>query len=277
MWYSCACGSRVRVCGSRVRLRGRQWRVCVPQLTVMFRTWDTSTQYFHANATFYAAVLSGVPPHPRLVISIKHTMLDFWRRVRPNPTLGVGAHLQVVEAEVGGMYGGCGTWPLYVGDGVINHYEEDVEFGWARGLTWLRNSTAVLGGVLTNHQCTSEIGVPAPWVWWRLEQEVLARWTQTPDVEEAVLFDRAVESQWGLTDVGVRAAVRNLTLSAMSANLRMQTCAAHDVTLGEVDRPLPTGCCGTAGVGWNNWPTTPATRTTPPTVRCTRGWSTTPW
>jgi hypothetical protein len=47
-------------------------------LTVLFRTWDTSTQYFHANATFYTEVTDAVPPHPKLVFAVKHTMLDFW-------------------------------------------------------------------------------------------------------------------------------------------------------------------------------------------------------
>jgi hypothetical protein len=74
-------------------------------LTVVFRTWDTSASMFHANASFYRAVTDPVPPHPRLVFAVKHTMLDFWRRVRFNPTLGAGRHQQVVEGEVGGMYG----------------------------------------------------------------------------------------------------------------------------------------------------------------------------
>ena len=97
--------------------------------------------------------------------------------------------MQVVEAEVGGMYGGCGSWPLYVssrvcihlpiyphtvcrvlgilltdlvggdfrcryvGDGIINYYEEDVELGLPRGLTWLlQNAPDTMRGVLTNHQ-----------------------------------------------------------------------------------------------------------------------------
>jgi hypothetical protein len=47
-------------------------------LTVLFRTWDTSTQYFHANATIYTEVTDAVPPHPKLVFAVKHTMLDFW-------------------------------------------------------------------------------------------------------------------------------------------------------------------------------------------------------
>ena len=215
--------------------------LCVKRgLLVVFRTWDTSSQFLHANASFYELVTSVVPPHPLLVFSVKHTMLDFWRRVRLNPTLGVGAHAQVVEAEVGGMYGGCGTWPLYVGDGVINGYEEDAGINMQRGLAWLRAHAppGVLAGVLTNHQCTDVLAVPPPFIWWRLEQQVLARWTRAPDGPgEAQLFDEAVREQLGIEQPRARAALRNLTLRAMAANLRVQTCAAFDEQLLEVDRP----------------------------------------
>jgi hypothetical protein len=215
--------------------------LCVKRgLLVIFRTWDTSTQFLHANASFYELVTRAVPPHPLLVFSIKHTMLDFWRRVRLNPTLGVGTHAQVVEAEVGGMYGGCGTWPLYVGDGVINGYAEDAGIGLQRGLAWLRAHAppGVLAGVLTNHQCTDVLAVPPPFIWWRLEQQVLARWASAPDGPgEAQLFDEAVREQLGIAQPAARAALRNLTLRAMDANLRVQTCAAFDEQLLEVDRP----------------------------------------
>lgn len=53
---------------------------------------------------FYLNVTNAVEPHPRLVFSIKHTALDFWRRVALNPTLGIGQHRQVVEA---GAPGSC--------------------------------------------------------------------------------------------------------------------------------------------------------------------------
>ena len=223
--------------------------LCVKRnLTVVFRTWDTSTQYLHANASFYAIVTDALQPHPLLVFSVKHTMLDFWRRVRFNPTLGVGRHLQVVEAEVGGMYGGCGTWPLYVGDGIINNYEEDAEIGLGRGLTWLRdNAPSIFAGVLTNHQCTGELSVPPPWVWWRLEQRVISSWARDPSRAEAELFDEAVQAQLGIADASARAAFRRLTVAAMSANLRMQTCAAFDVQLLEVDRPTANW------MQWNAW------------------------
>lgn len=174
------------------------------------------------------------------------------------------------------MYGGCGTWPLYIGDGLINGFEEDAGIGLKRGLAWLlANAPAgVFAGVLTNHQCTDELRVPPPWVWWRLEQQVISGWARAPARAEAELFDEAVAQQLGVTDAGARAALRAVALGAMSANLRVQTCAAFDEQLLEVDRPTasprapdvhlprrpltpcspcappfcrPTGCCGTRG------------------------------
>ena len=47
--------------------------------TVVFRTWDTSAHTLHSNASYYEEVTHRVPPHPKLVFSIKHTALDFWR------------------------------------------------------------------------------------------------------------------------------------------------------------------------------------------------------
>lgn len=213
--------------------------LCVKRnLTVIFRTWDTSTQYFHANATFYDLVTNAVPPHPKLVFSIKHTMLDFWRRVRFNPTIGVGVHSQVVEAEIGGMYGGCGTHPLYIGNGLINYYEEDYDMGIPYGLSWLlTHSPQTFAGILTNHQCTTSPETKDPWLWWRLEEAVIAGWSQTPWLTEAEIFDQQVAIQLGITDPNIRTIFRNFTLTAMSANLRIQTCEIFDVNLNEVDRP----------------------------------------
>lgn len=209
-------------------------------ITVLFRTWDTNTSLLHANPAVYEAVIAGVPPHPNLVFAIKHTMLDFWRRVRFNPTLGVGAHPQVVEAEVGGMYAMCGTVPLYVGAHIISSYPEDAALNLSRGLTWLEENQATPGsfaGILMNHQCTSSPAAPDPWIWWRLEEAVLAGWAASPSTPEPEIFDSYVRTALGIADANARRAFRNLTLTAMDANLAIATCEAFDSTLLEVDRP----------------------------------------
>lgn len=210
--------------------------LCVARnLTVVFRTWDTSTQLFHANASFYRAVTDAVPPHPRLVFSVKHTALDFWRRVAVNPTLAVGQHRQVVEAEVGGMYFGCGTVPLYVAGGLINGFPENSP---PLGLAALFARTALLGGVLTNHQC-DELVPAAPFFWPRLEQAVIAAWAAQPSASEAAVFDAYVASSLGVTDAPARAALRQLALDAMDAHLHMWTVEAFDplVDPSQMDRP----------------------------------------
>jgi hypothetical protein len=205
--------------------------------TVIFRTWDTSTYMLHANASFYEAVVSAVPPHPRLVFSIKHTMLDFWRRVRFNPTLGVASHPQIVEAEVGGLYAGCGSWPLYIGDYFLSSYPEDAALNLSYGLPWLvQTAPNTTVGVLMNHQCTTTPWVYDPWIWWQLEERVIANWAAGRGTEPQ-LFDEAAQALLGVANASARLALRNATVLAMQANLQMITCQAFDETLLEVDRP----------------------------------------
>ena len=211
--------------------------LCVQRnLTVIFRTWDTSTAMFHANFTFYEAVVSAVEPHPLLTFSIKHTALDFWRRVAVNPTLGKGRHKQVVEAEVAGMYFACGTVPLYIADSLINGYAENTP---PLGLQALFADTPLLGGVLTNHQC-DEIVPPAPYFWPRLEQGVISRWAADPTAREADVFDAYAAAELGLAGApAARAALRSIALRAMEAHLGMWTVAAFDpvVSPAQMDRP----------------------------------------
>lgn len=213
--------------------------LCVQRnLTVLFRTWDTSTTMLHADTSFYSAVLDPVEPHPNLVFSIKHTMLDFWRRVRFNPTLGVGRHQQVVEAEVGGMYGGCGTWPLCIGQGIIESYPEYSLINASYGLRWLaENKAESFAGVLMNHQCTTTPAAPRPWLWWYAEEAVLAGWAMNPSASEAELFDAHVQSTWSISNATARDVLHNVTLWAMDANLAMQTVAVFDSLWPQNDRP----------------------------------------
>ena len=211
--------------------------LCVQRnLTVIFRTWDTSTELFHANATFYTAVTDSVDPHPRLVFSIKHTALDFWRRVSVNPTLAVGKHKQVVEAEIAGMYFACGTVPLYIANGLINGFSENnPPVGMA---SLFLNNSLLLGGLLTNHQC-DQIVPPAPYFWPRLEQAVISSWAANTSATEEVLFDNYISNDLGVTDPLARAALRQIALSAMDAHLHMWTVEAFDplVNPSQMDRP----------------------------------------
>jgi hypothetical protein len=210
--------------------------LCVARnLTVIFRTWDTSTTLFHANVTFYKAITDNVEPHPKLVFSIKHTALDFWRRVAVNPTLAVGKHKQVVEAEIAGMYFACGTVPLYIGNGLINGFSENNP---PLGMASLFQSTSLLGGVLTNHQC-DEIVPSAPYFWPRLEQSVISSWSSNTSLSEESLFDAYLFTELGITNSSARLALRQIALDAMDAHLKMWTVEAFDpiVDPSQMDRP----------------------------------------
>ena len=98
--------------------------------TLVFRTWDTGgftaddPPRMHGNLSYYRKVTDQVPPHPSLYFSIKHTMLDFWRRVRFNPTISNGIHAQIVEAEMAREYDGNGAYPHYIAAGLIDGFPE---------------------------------------------------------------------------------------------------------------------------------------------------------
>lgn len=218
--------------------------------TVIFRTWDTDTQRFHANRTFYNAVVGQVSPHPKLVFSIKHTKLDFWRRTRSNPCIGAGEHLQVVEACVGNLFQGMGAYPSYVVDGVINGFEENIASGDHFGLRDMVGKPTFAGlfpvtqGSFTyphpdggREPCRDcEAGaVPYPWAWPWLEFTVFARWAQEPTRSEEEIFLETVRSEWGLSAADA-ATLRSALLLAMSANLFMETTGPFDaaVTQGVV-------------------------------------------
>ena len=105
--------------------------VCVKHnRTLVFRTWDTAgfvktdPPRFHGDLEYYLNVTNQVEPHAKLYFSVKHTKLDFWRWVRPNPTLNRGRHAQVVEVESEREYEGKGAYPNYIGRMVIEGFPE---------------------------------------------------------------------------------------------------------------------------------------------------------
>ena len=119
---------------------------------LIFRTWDIFPDKLHAVLDHYLDVTDQVEPHPLLIFSIKHTALDFWRRVKVNECLTRGRHAQIVEVQCAREYEGKGAYPNYVMDGVFNGFEENSSpvglteilrhprvqgvFGWSRGGGW---------------------------------------------------------------------------------------------------------------------------------------------
>jgi hypothetical protein len=69
-------------------------------------------------------VTDRVEPHPNLVFSIKHQKGDFLRLTVFNPTLMIGKHRQIVEVQSQREVYGKGAYPFYVGQGVIEGWEE---------------------------------------------------------------------------------------------------------------------------------------------------------
>jgi hypothetical protein len=154
--------------------------------------------------------------------------------VRVNPCLGVGVHNQIIEAEVGGMYAGCGAYPLYVGDGIINGFEEDTVTPY--GMAHVVQQSDLIVGVFTNHQC-DDPALSDPFLWPRLENAMFGQWAQNASLSETQLFQQLVAHQFGISDPVSAQLFRNITISAMTANLRMATTQVFDVTLLEIDRP----------------------------------------
>ena len=59
-------------------------------------------------------------------------------------------------------------------------------------------------------QCTSACQVKDPYLWWRLEEQVLAGWAVNPAASEAELFDTAVQQQLGISGATAVAKCRDL-------------------------------------------------------------------
>jgi len=98
--------------------------ICVKRNKKLFyRTWDWGDN-FHDNPAYYLAVTNAIEPHPNLIFSIKYQQGDFLRMTPFNPTLGIGKHRQIVEAQSRMEAYGKGAHPYYSAYGVINGWPE---------------------------------------------------------------------------------------------------------------------------------------------------------
>jgi hypothetical protein len=198
--------------------------VCVKRGKMLFyRTWDFGSN-FHVNPAYYLKVTDAIAPHTNLVFSIKHQADDFLRMRPFNSTLGIGNHRQIVEVQAQREAYGKGAHPYYVGDGVINGWEEDaltMKPGQPRGLrdlvsnpnfagvwTWSR------GGGWEGPYITNEL-------WCALNAYVAAKFAQNPARSEPELFNEFARQQLGLAGEDL-ARFRELNLLSASAVLRGQ-------------------------------------------------------
>ncbi len=118
-------------------LRIMREEICVKRnKKLFFRTWSFGNG-FHNNPQYYLDVTNAIEPHPNLIFSIKYPQDDFHRMCATNPTLGIGRHQQIVEAQSAMEAYGKGAHPYYTASGVIdgwpeNRYELD---NWTHKLT----------------------------------------------------------------------------------------------------------------------------------------------
>ncbi len=196
---------------------------------LFFRTWDCFPDRFHANAEYYLDITNRVQPHDKLLFSIKHTALDFWRRVKFNDCLTLGNHHQIIEVQCQREYEGKGAYPGYVMNGVINSFKENANpkglrdiiehpliegiYTWSRGGGWY-------GPYLKNE------------FWCDLNAYVIAQYGVNPQrTEEEIFLQYAVEKM-GLSQEDAKR-FREMCLLVPNAVLKGRYIEAYDRTLNE--------------------------------------------
>jgi hypothetical protein len=199
---------------------------------IFYRTWDFGNN-FHINPAYYLKVTDAIEPHPNLIFSIKPQAGDFLRMTPFNPTLGIGKHRQIVEVECQREAYGKGAHPYYIGDGVINGWEEYATLmkpGQPRGLRDLVNNknfagvwTWSRGGGWEGPYITNEL-------WCALNVYVIAKYAENPNRTEGQIFDEFATRQLDLKGDDV-ARFRELNLLSAAAVLRGQCSLIKPVDL----------------------------------------------
>ena len=203
---------------------------------LFFRTWDIFPDKLHACPDHYLEVTNQIEPHPKLAFSIKHTALDFWRRVKVNECLMRGRHPQIVEVQCQREYEGKGAYPNYVMDGVINGFEENEK---KIGLKDLFAHSQILGV----YSWSRGGGWYGPYLscelWPDLNAYVLGQFARNPDKPEPEVFSDYACERLGLRGAAVMR-FRELCLASAEAVLKGRQCKAFDQVLNE--SVLPTAC-----------------------------------
>lgn len=200
---------------------------------LMFRTWDCFPDKFHARADYYLAVTDQIRPHNKLLFSVKHTALDFWRRVCVNPCIGIGYHRQIIEVQCQREYEGKGAYPDYIMDGVINGFPECRK---SAGLKDFLNNSLVCG----IYAWSRGGGWYGPYLknelWCSLHAYVIAGWARNPQETEETLFYRFCLEKLGMSEADAQT-MRQLCRTASEAVLCGRYCEAYDEHLQEKIMP----------------------------------------
>ncbi len=196
---------------------------------LFFRTWDLYHDRFHANKAYYEAVTDRIPTHEKLLFSVKHTCVDFWRRAKFNECLTAGKHRQVVEVQCQREYEGKGAYPMYVMKGVINSFPENKKPIGLRDIV----DHPLISGVYSWSRGGGWFGpYPKKEFWCELNTYVLARYCKDPSRTEKELFDEYATDVMRLSpkDLPIW---RKLCLTSTEALLRGRYIEAFDRTYDE--------------------------------------------
>ncbi len=196
---------------------------------LFFRTWDIFSDKFHSSPEYYLAVTDNVEPHEKLLFSIKHTIVDFWRRVRFNPCLTIGKHNQVVEIQCQREYEGKGAYPNYIMNGVINSFDDNKS---PKGLRDIADNPKIKG----IYTWSRGGGWYGPYIsnefWCDINVWVIANYANNPArTEEEIFYDYA-ENKMGLDRKNAEK-FREMCFMASRALLKGRYVECYDRTLDE--------------------------------------------
>jgi hypothetical protein len=185
--------------------------ICVKQNKKLFyRTWDFG--WFHVNPDYYLAVTNAIEPHPNLIFSIKYQEDDFLRMTAFNPTIGIGKHRQIVEAQSRMEAYGKGAHPYYSAYGVINGWPEtkyEIKWGsytgeladpeYPRGMKDVLDRGLLCGVYTWSHGGGWQGPYISNEIWTDLNTYVVSKWGQNPYCSEEELFYLFAEEKLGLS------------------------------------------------------------------------------
>lgn len=202
--------------------------VCVKRNKMIFyRTWLSAGM--DKKPEVYLNVTNQIKPHPNLVFSIKHTSGDYQRTLDFNPTLGIGNHPQIVEVQCQREYEGKGSYPNYIGEGVINGFEEyfaNKPQPGNKGLSDLK-ANKDFRGVWTWSRGGGWVG---PYIknefWCTLNAYVISKWAQDTELTEEEVFGYFMDEN-GIQGES-REKFRELCLLSAQAVLRGHNSAVLD-------------------------------------------------
>jgi hypothetical protein len=200
---------------------------------LIHRTWDGGPDHFHGNPDYYLSVTNKIEPHEKLLFSIKHTMLDFWRRVPFNESITLGKHSQIIEVQCQREYEGKGAYPSYVMNGVINGSSEMNE---GKGLKDVINHPHVKG----IYTWSRGGGWYGPYLqnefWCDLNAYVISRYANNPEKSEEDIFNEYCREKMNLAEADIKK-FRQICLLSDTALLRGRYCEAYDKSLQGREHP----------------------------------------